>query len=204
MHNHQFLVKWSFFLTNSKYFVKGIQCGQECGFRFYIKKDVLDHIWRMLYITFFKGGPTNSFLQWKQHRFNDFCPRWTLIHFKLKSRWKKLLVLIVTNHNILNQHWEGTLASPNMQQTRKIKNRNVECMVDPMGPHLSDPYCSWQTPSSHQLYHEQLWDQAHSNASHIQIEFKWSQVSGASIFLLSLEERVTSALFKNVMIEGKK
>jgi hypothetical protein len=30
------------------------------------------------------------------------------------------------HHNILNQHWEGTLASPNMQQTRKIKNRNVE------------------------------------------------------------------------------
>jgi hypothetical protein len=28
-------------------------------------------------------------------------------------------------HNILNQHWEGTLASPNMQQTRKIKNKNV-------------------------------------------------------------------------------
>jgi hypothetical protein len=27
-------------------------------------------------------------------------------------------------HNILNQHWEGTLA--NMQQTRKIKIRNVE------------------------------------------------------------------------------
>jgi hypothetical protein len=73
-------------------------------------------------------------------------------------------------HNILSQ--TGTLASPNMQQTRKIKNRNVECMVDPMGPHLSNPGCSWQTPSSHQLQHEQLWDQAQSIASHIQIEFK--------------------------------
>jgi hypothetical protein len=26
----------------------------------------------------------------------------------------------------INQHQEGTLASPNMQQTRKIKNKNVE------------------------------------------------------------------------------
>jgi hypothetical protein len=52
------------------------------------------------------------------------------------------------------------LASPNMQQTRKIKNRNVEYMVDPIGPHLLDPHCSWQTRSSHQLQHEQLWDQA--------------------------------------------
>jgi hypothetical protein len=51
----------------------------------------------------------------------------------------------------VNQHWEGTLASPNMQQTRKIKNRNVECVVDPMDPHLLDPCCSWQTPSSHLL-----------------------------------------------------
>jgi hypothetical protein len=50
----------------------------------------------------------------------------------------------------VNQHWEGTLASLNMQ-TRKIKNRNVECMVDPMGPHPSDLCRSWQTPSSHQL-----------------------------------------------------
>jgi hypothetical protein len=65
---------------------------------------------------------------------------------------KSLLRLLL--HNILNQHWEGTLASPNMQQTRKIKNRNMECMVDPMGPYLSDPCWSWQTPSSHQLQHE--------------------------------------------------
>jgi hypothetical protein len=79
---------------------------------------------------------------------------------------------LVEPHNILNQHWEGTLASPNMQQTRKIENRNVECMVDSMGPHLSDPCCRWQTPSSQRLQHEQLWDQAQGNASHIQIEFK--------------------------------
>jgi hypothetical protein len=46
-------------------------------------------------------------------------------------------------------------------------------MVDPMGPHLSNPCCSWQTPNNHQLQHEQLWDQAQGNASHIQIEFKW-------------------------------
>jgi hypothetical protein len=26
-----------------------------------------------------------------------------------------------SDHNILNHHWEDTLASPNMQQIRKIK-----------------------------------------------------------------------------------
>jgi hypothetical protein len=68
--------------------------------------------------------------------------------------------------------FDAKLASPNMQQMRKIKNRNVECMADPIGPHLSDACCSWQTPSNHQLQHEQLWDQAQDNASYIQIEFK--------------------------------
>jgi hypothetical protein len=97
--------------------------------------------------------------------FGSFAPHFQI---KLSSHGSNLNSI----HNILNQHWEDTLASPNMQQTRKIKNRNVECMVDPMGPHLSDPCCSWQTPSSHQLQHEQLWDQAQGNASHIQIEFK--------------------------------
>jgi hypothetical protein len=92
-------------------------------------------------------------------------------------------------HNILNQHSEGTLASPNMQQKIKIKIRNVECMVDPMGPHLSDPCCNWQTPSSHQLQHEQLWNQAQGNAPHIQIEFKWFPcMGGRYLFATSTEE----------------
>ena len=96
------------------------------------------------------------------------------------------------NHNILNQRWEGTLlASPNMQQTRikKIKNRNVECMVDTMGPHMSYPCCSWQTPSGHQFQHEQLWDQAQGNASDIQIEFKWFPgMGGRYLFATSTGE----------------
>jgi hypothetical protein len=62
-------------------------------------------------------------------------------------------------------------------------------MVDPMGPHLSDPCCSWQTPSSHHLQHEQLWDQAQGNASHIQIEFKWFPgIRGRYLFATSTGE----------------
>jgi hypothetical protein len=56
-------------------------------------------------------------------------------------------------------------------------------------PHLSDPCCSWQTPSSHQLQHEQLWDQAQGNASHIQIEFKWfPSIGGKYLFATSTGE----------------
>jgi hypothetical protein len=56
-------------------------------------------------------------------------------------------------------------------------------------PHLSGPYCSWQTPSSHQLRHEQLWDQAQGIASHIQIEFKWlAGIKGRYLFATSTGE----------------
>jgi hypothetical protein len=47
--------------------------------------------------------------------------------------------------------------------------------------------------------YEQLWDQAQGNASHIQIEFKWFLGIGGRYLLLPLQERVTHALFKNVM-----
>jgi hypothetical protein len=106
-------------------------------------------------------------------------------------------------HNILNRHWEGTLASPNMQQTRKIKNRNVECVVDPMSSHLSDPCRSWQTPSNHQLpmgpsmnncgtKHRVMLPTSKLNSSDFQV---W----GGRYLLLPLQERVTPASFKNVM-----
>jgi hypothetical protein len=105
-------------------------------------------------------------------------------------------------HNILNQHWEGTLASPNMQQTRKIKNTNVECMADPMGPHLSDPCCSCkhQVAISSSMNncgtkHRVMLPTSKLNSSD-------SQVWGAGIFSLPLQQRVTPALFKNVM-EGE-
>jgi hypothetical protein len=39
---------------------------------------------------------------------------------ELRSERERLSLRV---HNILNLHWEGTLA---MQQTRKIENRNVE------------------------------------------------------------------------------
>jgi hypothetical protein len=91
------------------------------------------------------------------------------------------------------------LASPNMQQTRKIKNRNVESMVDPMGPHLSIHVVAGkhQAPKGSSMNncgtkHRVMLPTSKLNSSD-------SQVWGAGIFLLPLQERVTPTLFKNVM-----
>jgi hypothetical protein len=54
---------------------------------------------------------------------------------------------------------------------------------------MSDPCCSWQTPSNHQLHHEQLWNQAQGIASHIQIEFKsLPGIKGRYLFATSTGE----------------
>jgi hypothetical protein len=78
------------------------------------------------------------------------------------------IVLVTTGWNITFLTNTGRVPWPpstcNKQEKRKIEM---------WSPHLSDPCRSWQIPSSHQLQHEQLWDQAQGNASHIQIEFKW-------------------------------
>jgi hypothetical protein len=89
-----------------------------------------------------------------------------------------------------------------MQQTRKIKNRNVEC-VDPMGPQLSDPCHSWQTPSSHQLPMGPCMNNCGTKYRIMLSTFKLNssdfQVLRGRYLLLPLQEKVTPALFKNVM-----
>jgi hypothetical protein len=66
---------------------------------------------------------------------------------------------------------------------------DVSVRPSPWQPCLSYPCCSWQTPSSHQLQYEQLWDQAQGNASHIQIEFKWfPRIGGRYLFVTSTGE----------------
>jgi hypothetical protein len=70
-------------------------------------------------------------------------------------------------------------------------------MVDPMGPHLSDPCHNWQTSSSHQLptgprmsncgtKHRVMLPTSKLNSSDF-------QVLGARYLLLPLQERVTPA-----------
>ena len=58
-------------------------------------------------ITFFKDKPSYPSIHW--NIIGKFCPHWILTQFELKSHWKQLFVLVVTNivywRNFESHHW---------------------------------------------------------------------------------------------------
>jgi hypothetical protein len=102
------------------------------------------------------------------------------------------------SHNILNQHWEGTLASLNMQQTRKIEMWSAWRILWALICHIHVVVGKHQAAISSCMNncgtkHRVMLLTSKLNSSD-------SQVWGVGIFLLPLQERVTPALFKNVML----